>query len=111
MFSEKQTNNFLTLIFLIPVLGVFIVIVNIFLIKKCERTGYIFGLETRERFFAGCQYKTEKNEWKNIKNFWENSFKREYLSTGFPQVEDVDLDFDFQFLYDRERRIIVYRER
>jgi hypothetical protein len=77
MLTEKQTTNIATAIFLIPIIGIIALGLNFYNEKNCLKFGKFYNIETRERFFQGCQFK-EKDEWKAIKKF--QSFKLPVIS-------------------------------
>ena len=69
MLTEKQTNFIITILFLIPITGVFSVIANLYLQQRCKEFGSYWGVETKNRFFSSCQFKDKKGEWQPLKNF------------------------------------------
>jgi hypothetical protein len=77
MLTEKQTTNIIALTFLMPVIGLLALGLNFYNEKNCLKFGKFYKIETRERFFQGCQFK-EKDEWKAIKKF--QSFKLPVIS-------------------------------
>jgi hypothetical protein len=74
MLTEKQTTNLIALLFFLPIAGIFYFIVDSVLSNNCEIYGAYHKIETRKRFFNGCQFK-DNGEWKAIKNFKPDNFK------------------------------------
>lgn len=69
MLSDKQSINLLALMVLLPAIGLVSIPANLFLEKRCLDYGKKQNIETRERFFNGCQFKNSKGDWKSIKEY------------------------------------------